>query len=423
MDPIRVITENCTACKLCLKACTYDAITMTGPPEPKGGRPTAVIDLAKCTICGACVDACKRFKAIVITRVTFKGQDIKQHSGIAVFAEHRRGKLVSVVSEIVGAARELQKELSAQGHGGSEVGAGKDAHAPTPVIAVLVGNGVRKYTDELLSYGVDEIWMVDNPTIGDFDEDVQTDIISEIIMEKKPEIFLGGGTIVGRSLLPRVAARILTGLTADCTELSIDPSTMFLRQTRPAFGGNIMATILTQNHRPQMATVRHKVMKPADKVASPKGTIVEFPHIKVPKPRVEFLEFVEEKTATVNLVEADVIVSGGRGLKDPKNFALIEKLALAAGGAVGSSRAAVDAGWIAYSHQVGQTGKTVKPKVYIACGISGAIQHLAGMKGSDMIIAINSDPNAPIFDVAHYGIVGDLFQVVPELAKRLENGA
>jgi electron transfer flavoprotein alpha subunit len=404
MDPIRVITENCTACTLCLKACSYDAISMTGAPEPKAGRPTAVIDLAKCTICGACVDACKRFKAIVITRVTFKGQDIKQHSGIAVLAEHRRGRLASVVSEIVGAARELQKELS------------------SPVIAVLVGNGVRAYTGELLSYGVDEIWMIDNPAIGDFDEDVQTDLIAEIIMEKKPEIFLGGGTIVGRSLLPRVAARILTGLTADCTELSIDPSTMFLRQTRPAFGGNIMATIITQNHRPQMATVRHKVMKPADKVASPKGTIIEFPHIKVPKPRVEFLEFVEEKTATVNLVEADVIVSGGRGLKDPKNFALIEKLALAAGGAVGSSRAAVDAGWIAYSHQVGQTGKTVKPKVYIACGISGAIQHLAGMKGSDMIIAINSDPNAPIFDVAHYGIVGDLFQVVPELTRRLENG-
>jgi len=307
-----------------------------------------------------------------------------------------------VVPEIIGAARTLAGERS------------------TTVSAILVGSGVKAYTDELLSYGIDEIWMIDDPSIGDFDEDVQAELVSEILLEKKPEIFLGGGTVVGRSLLPRVAARILTGLTADCTELSIDAETQLLKQTRPAFGGNIMATILTQNHRPQMATVRHKVMTPAEKVGEPKGKVVELKHIKVPASKLEFLEFVEEKSATVNLVEADVIVSGGRGIKDPKNFALIEQLALATGGAVGASRAAVDAGWIPYSHQVGQTGKTVKPTVYIACGISGAIQHLAGMKASDMIIAINSDPNAPIFDVAHYGIVGDLFQVVPELIKRLE---
>jgi electron transfer flavoprotein alpha subunit len=403
MDPIRVITKSCTGCSLCLKACPYDAITLSGPPGAKD-RPTAVIDLVKCTLCGACVEACKRFKAIEIVRQTFKGQDVKKYSGLCVFAEHRRGKLASVVPEIIGAARELQKDLS------------------VPLSAVLVGNGVRRYVDELLSYGVDEVWMIDNSAIGDFDEDVHAELVTQILLEKRPEIFLGGGTVWGRSLLPRVAARILTGLTADCTELAIDPATMLLRQTRPAFGGNIMATILTQNHRPQMATVRHKVMKPAEKVANPKGAVIEFSHIEVPKSQLEFLEFVEEKTTTVNLVEADVIVSGGRGIKDPKNFALIEKLALATGGAMGASRAAVDAGWIPYSHQVGQTGKTVKPKVYIACGISGAIQHLAGMKGSDMIVAINSDPNAPIFDVAHYGIVGDLFTVIPELVKRLESG-
>ncbi|MGA2763494.1 MAG: electron transfer flavoprotein subunit alpha [Spirochaetia bacterium] len=403
MDPIRVITQNCVGCKLCVKVCPYEAITLTGPlVEGRTDRNTAVIDLGKCTLCGACVEACKRYNAIVITRRTFKGQDVTKYSGIAVFAEHRRGKLASVVSEIIGSARELATQRSSS------------------VNAILVGNGVRAFTDELLSYGVDEIWMVDNPGIGDFDEDVQADLVTEILLEKKPEVFLGGGTVVGRSLLPRVAARILTGLTADCTELSIDPETQLLKQTRPAFGGNIMATILCQNHRPQMATVRHKVMTPAAKVADPKGKVVELKHIPVPKSKLEFLEFVEEKTATVNLVEADVIVSGGRGIKDPKNFSLIEQLALATGGAVGASRAAVDAGWIPYSHQVGQTGKTVKPTVYIACGISGAIQHLAGMKGSDMIIAINSDPNAPIFDVAHYGIVGDLFQVVPELIRRLD---
>jgi electron transfer flavoprotein alpha subunit len=403
MDPIRVINQNCVGCSLCVKACPYDAITLSGPPGAKPDKATAVIDLEKCTLCGACVEACKRYKAIVITRTTFKGQNLKLYSGIAVFAEHRRGKLASVVSEIIGAARELQKDLSA------------------PVSAILVGSGVRKYTEELLSHGVDEVWMVDNPAIGDFDEDVQAEVVAEVLLERRPEIFLGGGTIVGRSLLPRVAAKILTGLTADCTELAIDPATMLLRQTRPAFGGNIMATILTQNHRPQMATVRHKVMTPAAVVENPQGTVIDLSYIEVQKSKIEFLEFVEEKTATVNLVEADVIVSGGRGIKDPKNFAVIESLALATGGAVGASRAAVDAGWIPYSHQVGQTGKTVKPKVYIACGISGAIQHLAGMKGSDMIVAINSDPNAPIFDVAHYGIVGDLFQVIPELVRRLES--
>jgi electron transfer flavoprotein alpha subunit len=372
-EPIRVILDKCVGCGLCLKVCAYDAVSLVDKK--------AVIN-ERCTVCGACVGVC-RWEAIEIERRPFKGQDIENYSGICLFAEHRHGKLSSVVYEIV------------------------------------VGDKVRAMAEELISFGVDGVWMVEDPSIGDFNEDVQSDLVAKILLDKKPEIFLGGGTILGRSLLPRVAARILTGLTADCTELSIDGDKQLLRQTRPAFGGNIMATILCGNHRPQMATVRHKVMKEAQSLPGHQGTIEELDY-PILKPRIEVLEFVEEQTDTVNLAEADLIVSGGRGLKDPKNFALIEELAKGIGGAVGASRAAVDAGWIPYSHQVGQTGKTVNPTVYIACGISGAIQHLAGMKGSDIIVAINSDANAPIFTAAHYGIVGNLFEVVPEILRQLK---
>ena len=392
METIRVIPDLCTGCRICLKACAYDAIDMIDKK--------AVIN-EKCTICGACVDVCK-LDAILIIRRFFKGQDTSAYAGISLYAEHHDGKLASVVREIIGAARGLKKDL------------GKN------ISAILLGNKVKPLAEELISYGVDEVWLIDDPRIGDYAEDVQSDLVAQILVEKKPEIFLGGGTIMGRSLLPRAAAKILTGLTADCTELDIDGENKLLRQTRPAFGGNIMATILCDKHRPQMATVRHKVMPEADKIEGYQGKIIDMGHIPIPEPIIEVLEFIREEGETVNLAEADFIVSGGRGLKDPKNFYLIEDLAHALGGAVGASRAAVDAGWIPYSHQVGQTGKTVNPTIYVACGISGAIQHLAGMKSSDIIIAINSDCNAPIFDVAHYGIVGNLFEVIPEVVKQLK---
>jgi len=394
MEPIKVVIDKCVGCGLCVKACPYDAIQIINKK--------AVIDIEKCTLCSACIEACK-FDAIVIYKRSFKGQEVTSYSGICLYAEHRNGKLASVVLEIIGAARNLKKDLNSK------------------ISAILLGNGVNSLAEELVLYGVDEVWMIDSPKIREFDEDVHTELIAEILIEKKPEIFLGGGTIIGRSIFPRVAAKLLTGLTADCTDLTIDSKNKLLRQTRPAFGGNIMATILCENHRPQMATVRHKVMDEAKKVKrGHKGKIVKFNHIKIPKTKIEVLGFVKEKNITVNLVDANFIVSGGRGLQDPKNFVLIEELARTINGAVGASRAVVDAGWIPYSHQIGLTGKTVKPIVYVACGISGAIQHLVGMKSSDIIVAINNDSNAPIFDFSQYGIIGDLFEVVPELIKQLK---
>jgi electron transfer flavoprotein alpha subunit/NAD-dependent dihydropyrimidine dehydrogenase PreA subunit len=390
-EPIQIIVDKCVGCGLCIKVCAYDAVSLVDKK--------AVLN-ERCTVCGACVSACK-YDAILIERRPFKGQDIENYSGICLFAEHRHGALSSVVYEIIGAARELKASLDKK------------------ISAILLGDKVRDMAEELVAYGVDEVWMMEDPAIGDFHEEIQADLVAKILLDKKPEIFLGGGTIIGRSLLPRVAAKILTGLTADCTELTIDGQNKLLRQTRPAFGGNIMATILCNSHRPQMATVRHKVMKAAEALEDHEGQIQELSY-PILKPRVEVLEFVPEQMDTVNLADADFIVSGGRGLKDPKNFALIEELAKAIGGAVGASRAAVDAGWIPYSHQVGQTGKTVNPTIYVACGISGAIQHLAGMKGSDIIVAINNDPSAPIFNVAHYGVVGSLFDVVPELVKQIK---
>lgn len=393
MSDIRVIEERCTGCSLCLEVCAYGAIRIVNEK--------ALIRGERCTFCKACIDACKEQNAIVIAERRSNDQAPSLYSGICLYAEHRHGRLSSVVREIIGVARELKEDLD------------------KPISAILLGSNVGDIADEIVSYGVDEVWMIDDPRIGDLAEDIQAELVAEILKEKRPEIFLGGGTIIGRSLFPRVAAKLRSGLTADCTELSIDTENRVLRQTRPAFGGNIMATILCKDHRPQMATVRHKVMRQAEKIRGYDGKIVEMNHIPVPKPLIEVLEFVHEETDTVNLADADIVVSGGRGLREPKNFHLIKDLADAVDGAVGASRAAVDLDWIPYSHQVGQTGKTVNPKVYIACGISGAIQHLAGMKSSDIIVAINTDPKAPIFDVAHYGIVGDLFEIVPEMIRQI----
>jgi electron transfer flavoprotein alpha subunit len=392
---IQVIEEKCIGCKKCVKVCPFGAIDMQGK--------LAVIDLAKCTLCGACVEPCP-VEAIVLDRGGRQTEGTDDSRGVWVFAEQRGGEIQSVVFELLGAGRGLAAGLGCE------------------LAAVLIGSGVETKAGDLFRRGADKVYLADHPGLRDYRDEPYARLLTRMIREYKPEIVLTGATSIGRSLIPRTAVQVPTGLTADCTGLEIDPSSGLLLQTRPAFGGNIMATIKCEHYRPQMATVRHKVMDEA--AADPNRKDGQLIRVTVTDAdvasRTTVIETVKELEETVNIVEADVIVAGGRGLKGPEQFAMLGELAKTLGGALGASRAAVDAGWIAYSHQVGQTGKTVKPKIYFACGISGAIQHLVGMSSSDIIVAINKNPDAPIFNVATYGLVGDLFEIVPELTRRFK---
>jgi len=392
---IQIIIEKCTGCTLCVKACPFDAIRIIDKK--------AVIDLNKCTLCGACKDACK-FKAILLDKKTVcVVPDIKEYKGVWVFIEQKNGKVQSISYELLGKAQELAGKLNSS------------------VSAVLLGNNLDDQLDEIIWHGADNIYLVQAPELMHFNDEPYTNVLVELVKKYKPEILLCGATSIGRSLISRVAIKIKTGLTADCTGLDIDPERKILLQTRPAFGGNIMATIITPNYRPQMATVRHKVMQIKEPDKHRKGKIIKesFNSVLLSS-RSKILDIVEEVENLVNLSEADIIVSGGRGMGGGDNFKLLEDLAHTLGAAVGASRAAVDSGWMPYSHQVGQTGRTVAPKIYIACGISGQIQHLVGMQSSKIIVAINKDPEAPIFKIATYGIVGDLFEIIPLLTKRFK---
>jgi len=394
--PIQIITEKCTGCTLCIKACPFSAIIIKDKK--------AIIDLNKCNLCGACLPNCK-FKAILLEKpeAAVVSQDLKSYKGVWVFAEQKKGKVQSVVYELLGKARDLAASLG------------------TDVSAVLLGEHLEEEIQELIWRGADKVYVVEKIELANFQDEPYTNVLLELIKKYKPEIVLCGATSIGRSLISRVAVKLRVGLTADCTGLDIDKGKMILLQTRPAFGGNIMATIISPNYRPQMATVRHKVFAEAISDMRRKGKVIREDFSgSILNSRSRLLDIVDEIEATVNLSEADIIVSGGRGMGGPENFKILEALAKVLGAAVGASRAAVDSGWMPYSHQVGQTGRTVSPKIYIACGISGQIQHLVGMQSSKIIVAINKDPEAPIFKVATYGIIGDLFEIVPALTKKFQ---
>lgn len=389
---VQIIKEKCKGCKQCLKACPFDAIRMDG-------RLAVLTDA--CTGCAACVSSCK-FGAIVADEVEKQANDLSAHRDVWVFCEQRDGILMQTAAELLGEGRKLADELGQR------------------LCAVLPGNDVSHLCDELSDAGADVIYLLEHPLLNIYTTDAYTKAIADLAGEKKPNIVLIGATAIGRDLGPRLAARLQTGLTADCTGLAIDPEKKILLQTRPAFGGNLMATIITPDHRPQMATVRPGVMKALECPKLDKAEVMSIvPILEEADIHTQVLEVVKSVKEAVDLTAAEVIVSGGRGLGSADGFTLVKQLADQLGGVVGSSRAAVDAGWIDSSHQVGQTGKTVRPRLYIACGISGAIQHLAGMQQSDCIVAINKNADAPIFKVADYSIVGDLYKVIPMLMEQL----
>ena len=392
---IRVIAEKCVGCKLCMKACPMQAVAMEGK--------LATIALERCNYCSACVSACK-FNAIVIEIDKQPREDLAQYHGVWVFGEQADGTLAGVVPELIGAGRCLADTRGCE------------------LAVVLLGSGLDTLSEQVAHYPVDTVYVYDHPALARFRPEPYTRVLSTLIRRYRPEVVLAGATTTGRSFMARVATELYTGLTADCTGLEIGEDGL-LYQTRPAFGGNIMATILCPYTRPQMATVRHKVMLAVAPGTTARARIERLTPAEVlMQSRIDILGFRQDESQKVNLVEADIIVSGGRGMGKPENFAILRELADLLGGAVGSSRAAVDAGWMPYPHQVGQTGKTVCPKLYIACGISGAVQHLAGMQSSECIIAINKDPNAPIFQVADFGFVGDAVEVVSELIKQIKAG-
>ena len=386
--------DACTGCMLCPKVCNFGAI------EKDGDK--VVFDLDKCVLCGSCEEVC-RDNAIKIDRQTIDKEAIAQYKDVWVWCETSEGRLRGVGLELIAKGRELADKLGEN------------------LVAILIGHEVEAHAETLIHHGADKVLVVDEKIFGHYTTDAYTIALNTLLAPRKPAVVLYGATSNGRDLAPRIAARMLLGLTADCTGLDIDDERQLV-QTRPAFGGNIMAEIISPFTRPQTATVRPNVFKPLEPDTTRTGDIEKIEMIISPvQVRTRVLESVDESVEGMKSVEeADVIVCSGRGIKDPSNLEMPKQLAQLLDAAVGGSRPIVDLGWLPPAQQVGQSGRTVCPKLYIALGISGAIQHLAGMSSSDIVVAINKDPEAPIFAIADFGIVGDIFAVVPEIIEAIK---
>ncbi|MDR3071038.1 MAG: electron transfer flavoprotein subunit alpha [Endomicrobium sp.] len=401
---VKILNDRCIGCGTCIDACPFAAILMMKRPGHDSKIELAVIDSNKCLCCGACVQACESNAIEFVKSVSRDAVDRNLYNGVWVYAEQRHSEIADVVYELLNDGKRLANKLN------------------TTLSAVLIGSGIKSNAQGLIDSGADKVYVCQDPVFDNFQDDPYTDVFVQLIEKEKPEIVLIGATNIGRSFAPRIAAKIGTGLTADCTSFEIDLQTRNLQQTRPAFGGNIMATVLTPSHRPQMATVRHKVFKAAKVEKNRKGEIVDFKvDAKTLVNRTKFLGFVKDLGAIVNITDANVIVAGGRGVGKGEGFKLLEELANLFNGVVGASKAAVDAGWMSYAHQIGQTGKTVTPRIYIACGISGQIQHTVGINSSNIIIAINKDATCPMMQTATYALEGDLYEIIPNIIKEIKS--
>ena len=410
--PILIDKAKCIGCGKCVKGCGFGALKLVDAPGANKLGKLAEVDPSACKACSACVGTCP-VKAISEVKAEIYGTaGINDYKDVWVFAEQNGGKIAEVSFELLGKGLELKSQ---RGDG-------------CRLCAVLLGSGITtEMTDALSAAGADVVYAIDDPKLAEYEANVYVDAVSKLIFKHKPEVVLAGATAVGRAFFARVAVRVRTGLTADCTALKIEETKnkdtgamqMLLHQTRPAFGGNIMATIMTPNHRPQMATVRPKVFKRKPAASGKADVVKEVLDLIAPRTR---LAKVDRNPDAVDIAAAEVLVSGGRGLKSAAAFEQLKELASLLGGEVAASRAAVDAGWVPQTRQVGQTGKAVAPKLYLCFGISGAIQHLEGIRGADKIIAVNNDPDAPIFGMADIGIVGDALEIVPALISELKKG-